>query len=233
MNKKPLIIAHRGASDHAPENTMKSFALAASMGADMIELDVHLTRDGVAVVNHDADLAYTTPPKGKIKNLPLEEIRSARFHGEPIPTLEEAILFCRDKGIEMDIECKDEAAIGEIVRLVRAHGMEQRTLISDFRIRGLITVRRLDTTIRTGYLTAPVIYPLAFPAALAAGAYSVNPHKFQVNKVYVELAHRLGLKVFPWTINRTDELRRMINLGVDGIITNRPDLLAKIISSMS
>jgi glycerophosphoryl diester phosphodiesterase len=232
MKRKVINIGHRGAMAYAPENTLKSFARGIELGAQMIELDAHLTRDGAAVVNHNADLKHASPPKGKIAKLTLAEFRSATFRGEPLPTLEDAILLCREKGAEIDIECKDDRTIDEIVRLVRKHDMTGRVLLTDFRITGIARAKRLEPALRTGYLTLPLIYLHAFPAALATGAYSVNPNKAQVNRLYVGAAHRLGLKVIPWTVDEAGEMRRLIELGADGIITNKPDLLAKIKNEM-
>lgn len=230
--KKMINCAHRGAMAYAPENTMKAFRLGIDMGADMLELDTHLTRDGVAIVNHNTDLKHTTPPLGRIAGLTYDEISHIRFRGEPIPTLEEVILLCMERGVELDIECKDGGAIEEVVRLVRKHGTQEHTLISQFNALVIARSRRLDPSIRTGFLTLPVVYPFHRLAALAAGAYSVNAHKAQVNRLYVEVAHFMGLKVISWTVDDADEMRRLIENGVDGIITNKPDLLAKIKKEM-
>ena len=117
---------------HAPENTMKAFRLGIEMGADMVELDAHLTRDGHAVIHHDRSFGNTTPKKGLINLMTLNSVRELRFQGEPIPTLEEALLLCKEHGTILNIECKQGTAIKEVVRLVRLHGMERLVMVSQF-----------------------------------------------------------------------------------------------------
>jgi glycerophosphoryl diester phosphodiesterase len=226
--KNIICIAHRGAMAYAPQNTMKSFALACEMRADMIELDVHLTSDGAAVVNHDPVFRHTDPPAGKIREMTLEQVRVLRFQGEPIPALEEVIEYIKPRGVGLNIECKVVEAAPEVVRLVRRHAFEKMTLVSSFIPRALAEVKKCDPAIGTGYLTPPVLSPFGLPRARLLGCESINPNKAQVNRAFVAAARKLGLKIFPWTVNDEKTMRRFITLGVDGIITNKPDLLNKL-----
>ena len=231
--EKVICCAHRGAMAYAPENTMKAFRLAADMGADMIELDVHLTRDGAAVVNHDPEFSRAGPAGGKIKNMTLGEVRAVRIQGEPVPTLEEALLLCKERGMEINIECKACEAAREIVRLVRETGMRERTLVSSFSTRALAACKQLDPEISVGYLTLPLLHPAAFGPARRLRCASINPNLTGLTRRFVAAAHKRGIKVIPWTVNDARNMRRLIAAGADGIITNKPDLLNKIKKEMN
>jgi glycerophosphoryl diester phosphodiesterase len=246
---KTICCAHRGAMAYAPQNTMKAFRLAAEIGADMIELDVHLTRDGVAVVNHDtsfkrAEVSMGTRsendvsagtrskndhvPSGIIREMTAAEIRNVRFQGEPIPELEEVIQFCKESGTRINIEIKAPEAAAEVVRLVNKHDMRPRIMVSSFSSRALKAVKASDKSFETAYLTTPAHGPFAIPFARRLGCAAVNPHKMQIGPLFVASAHRNGLKIFAWTVNDERTMRRFISLGVDGIITNKPDLLLRL-----
>lgn len=226
--KKTICIAHRGAMAYAPQNTMKSFALACEMKADMIELDVHLTADGAAVVNHDTDFKHTDPPAGKIRDLTIEQIRALRFQGEPIPTLGEVIEYVKPRGVGLNIECKVAEVVPEVVRLLKQYKFQKMTIISSFNPRALTEVKKHDESIETAYLTAPVIYPFGLPRAKKLGCAAIHPNKMQVNAAYMAITRRLGLRVNVWTVNDEKSMRKLISLGANGIITNHPDVLNKI-----
>jgi len=213
---------------YAPENTMKAFRLAADMGAEMVELDVHLTLDGVAVVNHDTAFNKAVPAGGEIRAMTAEEVRGVSFEGEPIPTLEEVIEFCKSSGMMINIEIKAPEAAVEVVRLVQKHDMTAKVLVSSFSARALKAVKAGDKSFDTAYLTTPAHGPFAIPIAKRLGCASVNPHKMQVNSRFVAAAHRKGLRIFAWTVNDEKTMSRFVALGVDGIITNKPDLLVKL-----
>jgi glycerophosphoryl diester phosphodiesterase len=225
---KIICCAHRGAMAYAPQNTMKAFRLAAEMKADMIELDVHLTRDGVAVVNHDTAFNHAVPAGGRIVEMTAADVRGVRFEGEPIPELEEVIQFCKECGMKINIEIKAPAAAMEVVRLVQKHGMRDRILVSSFSAKALNAVKAGDKSFETAYLTTPAHGPFAIPLARRLGCSAVNPHKMQVGPLFVASAHKHGLKIFAWTVNDEQTMRRFITLGVDGIITNKPDLLIRL-----
>jgi glycerophosphoryl diester phosphodiesterase len=233
-----LILAHRGASRRAPENTMAAFRLAAHLGADGIELDVQLSKDGEVVVMHDDTLDRTTDGRGRVGDLPLAELRALdaggwygpEFAGERIPTLAE-VLHELGPRLVLNVELKTATLFGggleaEVVRLVEDAGLGERVILSSFDPLALWRVRRLNPHLSTGLLYAPDsplyirgrwLQTLARPAAL-------HPRWDTLDGPGVAAAHRQGLAVRPWTCDDPDGLRRLVEWGVDAIITNVPDV---------
>jgi glycerophosphoryl diester phosphodiesterase len=242
---RTLNFAHRGASGYAPQNTLAAFVLAAEMGADGIELDVHLAADGQAVVIHDDTVDATTNGTGRVSRMTLAELQSLdaggwvdpRFAGERIPTLKQVFDAVSDR-LLINIEIKVEAGYhpveqeAETVRLIVEHGLVDRVIISSFSPLSLRRVHRLNPDIALGFLYArgePAFLPWLvhrFYAPLAA----LHPHFGLVDSRYVAAAHERGQRVNVWTVNEAEQLRRMQDLGVDGIITNYPDLLCDVLS---
>lgn len=241
---KTLIIAHRGASNWAPENTLAAFQRACALGADGIELDVTLTRDGVPVVIHDDTVDRTTNGKGAVAQMTLEEIRSldagswcsAEFHGEKIPTLAEVLQAIGQCGF-VDIELKGtklkaDGLEAAAIRAVESAGMQERIILSSFNPIRLWRAARLNPDIERGllytdslpiYLRRAWFRPLARPAAL-------HPIHRMVTPGYVRWAREMGYKINTWTVDDPTEMKRLIGLGVDAIITKRPDILRQIIT---
>ncbi len=231
---KPLICAHRGASAVAPENTMAAFRAAKRLGADSFELDTYLTADGVAVLLHDGTVDRTTDGTGPIGKLTLAEVRKldagswkdARYKGEPVPTLEEALVN-RD-GLYVNIELKATPETyaplaKEVVRLIEKHRLEKAVIISSFSADALKEVKRLNPKVRTGYLYGAKV-PEVHPEPLDA----VHPHFGAVTPEYMAWARDKGYQVNVWTVDGPDEMRRLIDLGVDSIITNVPNVLHEV-----
>jgi glycerophosphoryl diester phosphodiesterase len=238
QHRRPLILAHRGASRRAPENTMAAFRLAAHLGADGIELDVQLSQDGEVVVMHDSRVDRTSDGHGRVRDLPLATLRALdaggwygpEFAGEPIPTLAE-VLHELGPRLVLNIELKTAALFGggleaEVVRLVEDAALGERVILSSFDPLALWRVRRLNPHLSTGLLYAPDsplhvrgrwLQPLARPAAL-------HPRWDMLDGPGVAAAHRRGLAVRPWTCDDPDGLRRLVGWGVDALITNVPDL---------
>jgi glycerophosphoryl diester phosphodiesterase len=241
---RPLILAHRGASHHAPQNTMAAFRLAAEMGADGIELDVHLSRDGHAVVIHNETVEGTTNGSGRVADLSLGELqeldaggwRGAAYAGERIPTLA-GVLGELGPRLIVNVEIKTQALFSndleaEVVRLIEDHSMVHRVVVSSFSPFALWRVRRLNPNIPTGLLYSPDLplalrkrwfQPLAQPKAL-------HPRWDMIDRGFVSRAHGQGLAVNTWTCNTPDGMRQLIDWGVDAIITDRPDLLYELLS---
>jgi glycerophosphoryl diester phosphodiesterase len=235
---RPLILAHRGASRRAPENTMAAFRLAAQLGADGVELDVQLSKDGEAVVMHDSRVDRTSDGHGRVADLTLAELRALdaggwvapEFAGERIPTLAE-VLYELGPRLVLDVELKTAGLFGggleaEVVRLVEDAGLGERVILSSFDPLALWRVRRLNPHLSTGLLSAPDspsyirgrwLQALARPAAL-------HPRWDTLDGPAVAAAHRQGLAVRPWTCDDPDGLRRLVAWGVDAIITNVPDV---------
>ena len=240
---RPLILAHRGASRRAPENTMAAFRLAAQLGADGIELDVQLSKDGEAVVMHNSTVDRTSDGHGRVRDLLLAELRvldaggwfAPEFTGERIPTLAE-VLHELGPRLVLNIELKTATVFGggleaEVVRLVEDAALGERVILSSFDPLALWRVRRLNPHLSTGLLYAPDsplyvrgrwLQPLARPAAL-------HPRWDMLDGPSVAAAQRRGLAVRPWTCDDPDGLRRLAGWGVDAIITNVPDLTRAVL----
>jgi len=239
----PLIIAHRGAGMLAPENTLAAFRKALELGVDGIELDVMLCKSGEAVVIHDFTVDRTTDGHGQVKDLTLEELKrldagswfDPRFAGERIPTLEEVFDLVGTKAI-INVELKSTSIMGDglekgVVELIRRKGLFDNVIVSSFNPLALWRVRRMDPRIKTGllyasdlpiYLRQAWFYPLAQPDAL-------HPRYDMVTPVYLEKVKAKGHRVNVWTVNDPQEMRRLIDLGVDAIITDRPGLLKEML----
>jgi glycerophosphoryl diester phosphodiesterase len=243
--EKPLNFAHRGASGHAPANTMAAFLLAAEMGADGIELDVHLSADVELVVIHDHAVDSTTDGQGPVSALSLAELQqldagswfAPRFAGERIPTLRQ-VLEAVGQRLLINVEIK--VAPGhhpptlerEVVRLIEEGRMVDRVLISSFSPRSLRRVRRLNRRIPLGLLysrPAPAVLP-ALLRWLRLSYDALHPHYGLVDARAIARARERGQRVNVWTVNDAREMRRMCDLGVDGIITNYPDVLNHVLA---
>lgn len=238
--------AHRGASGHAPQNTLAAFLLAAEMGADGIELDVHLTQDGEVVVIHDDTIDATTDGHGRVGDLSLAELQAfdagssfdASFAGESIPTLQQ-VFDAVGHRLLVNVEIKAEAGPrpsyleAEVVRLIEDNQMTGRVIISSFAPASLRRVRRLNPRLPLGFLYAPP-EPAFLPrllSLLGTPYQALHPYYRLVDARYVAQARRRGLRVNVWTVNEADDMRRMRELGVDGIITNYPDRLQDVLSA--
>jgi len=256
-----LNFAHRGASHDAPENTLAAFRLAREMGADGVELDVQASKDGEAVVIHDFTVDATTDGRGPVKDETLTELKEldagswfdARFAGERIPTLQEVIdevghqllLAIELKarvfgGAGLALRQAQDAALrqssglaAEVVRLIEDHNLVHRAIVSSFNPFALRRVKRLNSRISTG-----LIYSLDLPAhlirplfLLLADPDALHPEKHLITQKYMRWAKERGYRVNAWTVDEPAEMKRLIALGVDGIFTNRPDVLRKVLEN--
>lgn len=227
-----VVIGHRGAAGHAPENTMRSFEVALAAGADVVEIDVHLTRDGVPVVIHDATVDRTTSGKGAVADLTWEELRSfdaTRGHtdvGGPIgiPTLDEVLRWARGK-TRLQIELKgtgDSRLVGRVVDTIREYDLVRDVMLISFDHQALREARALCGEVLTGalFVGRPVD-----PASLAAGcgADALAPALGSLTRADVSIAHEAGLAVCVWTVNDPRDIERALELGVDAITSDFPD----------
>jgi glycerophosphoryl diester phosphodiesterase len=229
----PLVIAHRGASAAEPENTLRAFELAIKLGAQMIELDLHATRDGQIVVIHDADLSHTTNLKGRVSELTLAEVRRADAgKGERVPTLEETLDLAHGRA-RLYLEIKDAQAAAETLRMVRARGCQSEVMIASF---DLELMRRLGDEVRdielgvilgTGSFDPRVRWREAFPwIALRHINYQVLCLQVALCFRYLAVqVKRRGQRLYVWTANDERAFARMIEREVDGIVTDVPDRL--------
>lgn len=228
----PLVIAHRGASAGAPENTMAAFRLALEQGADGIELDVQLTADRAAVVYHDRTLKRTTGRRGRLGTIDVDALAGIdcgswfddSFAGERVPLLEEVLELCRDRAF-VNIEMKggrDPALVEAVIAAVRSTGMAASVLLSAFEHSLLIAAHRSAPDIARGVLVRPLDFGARSQAARRVGAQAVVMARSQLRTDRVENAHGHGLAVIAYTIDRPKEIARCRRLGVDAIITNDP-----------
>lgn len=213
------IIAHRGASFFEPENTLRSIKRAMDMGADMVEVDVRLSKDGKLVVIHDATVDRTTNGSGHIKDMSLFELKKLDAGlVEQIPTLEEVIELVKDK-ISLVVEIKIPAIEDRVVETIQEKGLKD-VLVTSFYHRVVKNVGNIDPSIETGIIFA--CQPLrAWKMALDAGSEVIFPRHEFVDANMVENAHKHGIFVYPWTIDDPGKTKDLIKLGVDGIVTNK------------
>jgi len=219
-----LIIAHRGASAYEPENTLRSVKRALELGADMVEVDVHTSRDGHIVVIHDTTVDRTTDGKGCVKDMTLKELKRLDAGlGEQIPTLEEVIELVRGRA-QLVIEIKVPGTEERVLQIIEERVMENETLITSFYHPVIKRIKELSPYLRTGVIVAS--RPIK-PAQLALDANSdaLFPKHTFVDLQMVEETHKYNLVVYPWTVNTINEILPLIEMRVDGIVTNKPDIL--------
>lgn len=242
------VIAHRGASAFAPENTMAAFRKAVELGAGFIETDLQLSRDARLVALHDDSLERTTNGRGLVSSMTLEALRrldagswfrtsdqqaDPPFAGERIPTVEEILAFGREQEIGLHLEVKATGPSGvehAIVGALRASGEIPRSVVLSFAPSVLKRVRRLEPLVMTGFLFSDPS-PSAVATSVDAGARQLLPRIDRVTRELVTEAHAHDLKVVAWTANAAEEMQKLISAGVDGIITNYPDRLVDLLRS--
>lgn len=238
------IWAHRGASAYAPENTLPSFEKAIELGADGIELDVHLSRDGEVMVAHDDTIDRCSNGTGKVRKMTFEQLRSydysykfSAFRGVTMPTLREVYELIAPTRLTVNVELKPSAFsdIGlerKCVALAEEFGMTDRVIYSSFHLVRLKMLRLLDPNLPTALLyeswKSLVVRHLdhRFRTAL-------HPEfEDMFRKHAVERIHRDGQQVNVWTVDEPEDVRRLAALGVDAIITNRPDLVRSVLREL-
>lgn len=229
---RPLVIAHRGASGHRPENTLPAYELAVELGADMIEVDLHRTRDGAVVVTHDEDLRGLGGA-GEIADATLAEVRALDAGGgAQVPTLAE-LLDGFGSRIALNLEIKrgtraDYPGIEEVtLAAVEGRGLLGRTLFSSFYDPVLARLRALSARARIGLLISRRFPDQWAVRARRLGAEALHPELALVTGELVRAAHGEGLAVHVFTADAPDDLARLVDLGVDGIFTNHPERLRR------
>lgn len=232
----PLIIAHRGASAFAPENTMAAFRLAKELGADGIELDVMLSADGKLVVIHDQSVERTSNGQGKVNEMSWNELSALdagskfdiRFNGEPIPQLEQVFEELGGHFL-INVELKNYATprdqlTEKVIDLIRKMGLNESVVLSSFNARNLLQAENLETRIRRGLLTLPGLPGIPYRSRLGKRYHydALHPYHKDVNVKMVNRLHTEGKKVNVWTVDKPADLLRMKMLGVDMVICNDP-----------
>ncbi|MDO5423785.1 MAG: glycerophosphodiester phosphodiesterase [Eubacteriales bacterium] len=231
--------AHRGASGYAPENTLEAFELAAKQGADGVELDIQLSKDGELVVMHDETVDRVTDGRGRVQDFTVKELKELRvlhpdYQDARIPTLAEVYELLKPYGIEINVEVKtgiyfypgiEEKAL----ELARRMGMEDRIWYSSFNHATVVRLKELEPSVRTGILYADGwLRPWEY--AKEIGADALHPALYNMQfPGYLEESRRLGLRTHVWTVNEEDYMEKLAKAGVEAIITNYPDIARKIV----
>ena len=211
---------------YAPENTLTSFKKAMEIGVDAIELDIRKTKDSQLVVIHDADVKRTTDGEGLVGELTLKEIKSLDAgSGEKIPTLDETLDFLLKK-VKLFVELKETGFEKQVLSIVHEKGLEKNVIIVSFIEDALKKVRELNSDIETGLIYARHKNPLKAALKLKAN-YLLAFYRF-THTANVEKAHECGLKMIVWTINDPQEAEEYAKKGVDGIASDKPDILVRL-----
>ena len=218
------VVGHRGAAGLMPENTIKGFRYAIALGVDSVECDVHLIRDKQLMVIHDNTVDRTTNGRGAIGDLSAARLRSLDAgQGEQIPTLDEVLESVQHE-THLLIELKGIGVERAAVEAVKAHGMEEDVTFSSFALERLALVRALGAEYRVrAILPNPTDFDLA--RAVALKAVGIDVRYTNVCLRVIEAAQALGLEVLAWNPDSWREQQAMIALGVDGVSSNRPDIL--------
>lgn len=239
------VFAYRGASGYAPENTLEAFALAGEQGAQGIELDVQLTKDGEVVVIHDETIDRVSTGKGAVRDYTLEELRSFSFHnhkkeyeGVQIPTLREVLEQVKPGGMEVNIELKTgiywyPGLEEKTVELVKAAGMENRVIYSSFNHYSVQKILELDAEAETAYLYSDVLLNVE-NYAKNTGVCGLHPAVYHLKMAdFLESYRRSGLKVRVWTVNDEADMRQFIEKDLEAVITNYPDRALRVRDEMN
>lgn len=239
----PIIFAHRGASAHAPENTIPAFELALAQGADAIELDAKLTADGQVVVFHDATVDRITEGTGRLVQKTFADLRSLdagrrfsdQFRGTKIPTLEE-VFEAVGKKIFINVELTNYAAprdalVEKVCALVKKHGLEKSVIFSSFFVSNLKQAERFLPEVPRGLLALKGwIGAWARSFIFSFGEYAaLHPYLTDVNVQQVSRVHQLKRRIHVWTVNKPEDIARLNAWGVDGIFTDDPQLALRIV----
>jgi glycerophosphoryl diester phosphodiesterase len=243
-----IIIAHRGASAYYPENTMAAFEGAVEMNAEMIEIDVLMSKDGVPVVYHDPKLDDHTNGEGLVREYTVEELKELdagswfdnRFSDQRIPTLEEVLTFASGN-IALNIEIKTEAVTDQLkngvveksLRLVREYGMEDYVLFSSFDYRAVKQLKELDSEISVALLYNRSRSKRKLPHELIqeyrADAFNCSYRQF--TKKRIASLREYEIPSFVYTVDTEPRMRKLIAAGVNGIFTNKPDVLRRVVQN--
>lgn len=249
----PLVIAHQGGDHLRPGNTMLAFQNAADLGADVLEMDLHITKDGVLVLIHDETVDRTTNGAGEVESMTYEEIRQLdaayrwtrddgatfpfRGQGVVIPALEEVFTAFPNKRMVVEIKKTNVSMARPLCSLIRAYGMENKVLVASFHDERLKEFRSECPEVATSSARRETTVFVLMTKVFLGGFYSPQFYALQVPREssgitvmtpsFVKAAHARNLRVEPWTINDEETIRLFIAWGVDGIITDRPDIMLK------
>jgi glycerophosphoryl diester phosphodiesterase len=233
-----LVIAHRGASGHAPENTLAAFRKAVAMGATFIETDLQMSRDARLVAIHDATVNRTTNGQGTVHDMTLSELRGldagswfgSEYAGERIPTLEELLAFSKRNDVVFYLELKPQGSWGgehALIGALRESGEIPRTVVISFDASVIFTLRKIEPTLMTGLLyDGQTENPLE--KAVEVGARQVVVRGDLVTPGLLSAARKKDLQIVCWTVNHPAHMRMLMAAGVDGIMSDYPDRLVAV-----
>lgn len=231
------VTAHRGASGWAPENTLAAFSKAIEQGSDYSELDVRLSKDGVVVLSHDDSLRRTTGQRGAVRDYTVEELKTfdagswfgPEFTGEKMPTLQEVMRLVKGKmklNIEVKITREEPLVAAKVIEIIRQEGFDKECMITSFDQATVEKVIELAPDLPVG-----LIFSETTKADVFAGPWPILSVRFSaVNAEFVAKARKAGKQIHVWTVNDDQKMRELLALEVDGIITNYPDRLRKVLA---
>jgi glycerophosphoryl diester phosphodiesterase len=241
---RTLVIGHRGAMGYRPENTMPSFEHALALGADCVEFDVHLTRDGVPVVIHDETVDRTTNGNGPVREHSLSELQrldagawfSPEYAGARIPTLDEVLEWARLSGMAVDVEIKNAPIYyvgieAKVVDALRHADMIEQAIVSSFDHQAVRLVGQLDSEVTLGVLYGARPADAGLCLAEQVGATVLLPHVAYARADDVRIAHAAGLAVVPWTTSDAERICELIAMGIDGVCSNHPDVVRQTVAA--
>jgi len=220
---KPLIYGHRGSPFKAPENTIASIKKALEDGCEAVEIDVRKTKDNKIVVIHDIRVDRTANGKGFVSDFALNELKKLSFNGEKIPTLNEVIDFVGKKA-SIIIELKEENLEKDIIKIIEKNGFLDKAIIISFYHKLIKNIKESNKKIKTGILLVGKPIDTVELAQEAEADYLFLNYAF-VDKELVSKAHKNNLKVYVWNIDAIKDLEEMLKLNVDGIGSNKPELI--------
>jgi len=229
--RRIMVIGHRGAMAHEPENSLSSFETAIALGADMVELDVRTTKDGEIVALHDEDIARCTNGTGKVSKMSLAEIRAFRLKNhERVPTLRETLEKMNGR-CQVNVHIKDAGAVLRSCGIVKEMKMMGDVIFTAFHGSWLIEIKSKCPHARVACIAREKDANIV-RAALSLGAEAIHPKSRITTKKMIDEAHKAGLKVNVWTVNFSWQMKKFIGWGADGIITDKPDLMIRTLGKL-
>lgn len=251
----PLVIAHQGGGDLWPGNTLFAFQNAANLGVDVLEMDLHITADGMLVLTHDETVDRTTNGTGEVESMTLDELKQLdagydwsldngasypfRGQGITIPTLEEVFAAFPDYRMTIEIKKTNASMAKPFCDMIRKYDMQDKVLVASFHDERLKEFRAECPEVATSSAKNETTTFVLLTKVFLGGFYSPYFYSLQVpekssgitvmTEGFVRAAHARNLAVEPWTINDEETMRKFIEWGVDGIITDRPDLMLKVL----
>lgn len=235
-NSKILVVGHAGASSIAPKNTLKAFQKAIDLEADSIEFDLQITKDDKLVLSHDLNILSASGYNGRISEMTLIELKKLDFgEGEKIPTLTELIKIAKNK-IGLIFDVKPSGISQKLVQIIMLENVANQSIISSFSLKELIEIRKKNKDLKIGLIlsekmTSSILITKRIKKAIKYNFNSIHLHFSVIEPQIVKFCHDNNLKVLAWTVNNVKDMELLIQMGIDGIITDDIQLLQKVLSS--